>query len=144
MLKLKQQRTKRDVIGFRLPMARHEEDTLDVSDILVIDPDNTFYMKMGSDVMAGYHILKDHVLVVDRSLAPVEGSVVVFAYQGEFYTRVYQPANGQIILAASEKGESLTIDLAEGWTCFGVVTASLNPLLQPKHKVGRYAGVCSC
>jgi DNA polymerase V len=49
----------------------HEEPTLDVTDIIVIDPDNTYYMRMASAAMTGFNILEDHVLVIDRSLTPV-------------------------------------------------------------------------
>jgi DNA polymerase V len=37
MLRLRKQVTKRDVLGFRLPMLTHEEPALDITDITVID-----------------------------------------------------------------------------------------------------------
>jgi DNA polymerase V len=68
MLRIKKQATKRDVLGFRLPMLTHEEPALDITDITVIDPDNTYYMRMGSEAMTGYQIGMDHILVIDRAL----------------------------------------------------------------------------
>jgi DNA polymerase V len=73
MLRIKKQANKRDVLGFRLPMLTHEEPALDITDITVIDPDNTYYMRMGSDSMTGYYILPDHILVIDRSLSAGAG-----------------------------------------------------------------------
>ena len=67
---------KRDVLGFRLPMLTHEEPALDITDITVIDPDNTYYMLMGSEAMTGYQIGMDHILVIDRSLKPINGGIV--------------------------------------------------------------------
>src|ERR1700710_2387414 len=100
MLKIRKQGTKRDVLGFRLPMLTHEEPALDITDITVIDPDNTYYMRMGSEAMTDYHILPDHILVIDRSLKPVAGCIVVFFHEGDFYTREFSPQGGQLVLRA--------------------------------------------
>ena len=144
MLRLKKHRAKRDVLGFRLPMLTHEEPELDVSEIIVIDPDNTFYMRMGTEAMTGYHILKDHVLVIDRSLRPVSGSIVVFYHEGGFYTREYVPQDNKLLLRADTAGESITIEQGEEWSSWGVVTLTLNPVIQPQHRMGRYTRVCAC
>jgi DNA polymerase V len=131
-------------LGFRLPMLTHEEPELDVSEIIVIDPDNTFYMRMGSDAMTGYHILKDHVLVIDRTLKPVPGSIVVFFHEGDFYTREYVPQLGSLILKGDSTASSIRIENGESWVCWGVVTLTLNPVLRPSHRKGRYGRVCAC
>ena len=141
MLRIRKQVTKRDVLGFRLPMLTHEEPVLDITDITVIDPDNTYYMRMGSGAMAGYHILCDHVLVIDRSLAPVPGCIVVFFHEGDFYTREYCPEGNRLLLKSDT--DVIVID-QENWTCWGVVMLSLNPLLQPQQRTGRYGHVCAC
>lgn len=144
MLRLRKHRVKRDVLGFRLPMLTHEEPELDISEIIVMDPDNTFYMRMGSDAMTGYHILKDHVLVIDRSLYPVPGSIVVFFHEGEFYTREYSPQGNRICLKADAADDCITIEKGATWISWGVVTLTLNPVIQPKHRTGRYKRVCAC
>jgi len=144
MLKLRRHRQKRDVLGFRLPMLTHEEPDLDVSEIIVMDPDNTFYMRMGSEAMTGFHILKDHVLVIDRTLKPVPGSIVVFFHEGNFYTRKYIPEEEKLILKADSARESIVIAKGESWVCWGVVTLTLNPVIQPQHRIGRYTRVCAC
>src|ERR1700759_982111 len=137
MLRLRKHRVKRDVLGFRLPMLTHEEPELDVSEIIVMDPDNTFYMRMGSDAMRSFCILPNHVLVIDRSLKPVPGSIVVFFHEGDFYTREYCLENQKILLKSDQ--EPIIIDDAIGFVCWGVVMLTLNPLLQPQHRMGRYA-----
>jgi len=142
MLRLRKHRVKRDVLGFRLPMLTHEEPELDVSEIIVMDPDNTFYMRMGSEAMMSYHILPNHVLVIDRSLKPVPGSIVVFYHEGDFYTREYCPEGDRLSLKSDK--EKIIIDDAVGFVCWGVVTLTLNPVLQPQHRIGRYARVCAC
>jgi DNA polymerase V len=144
MLRIKKQANKRDVLGFRLPMLTHEEPALDITDITVIDPDNTYYMRMGSDSMTGYYILPDHILVIDRSLQPVPGSIVVFFHEGEFYTREYAPEKKRLLLKASTPEQTVVIEDLSVWQCWGVVMLTLNPLLQPQQKTGRYGRVCAC
>lgn len=144
MLRIKKQATKRDVLGFRLPMLTYEEPVLDITDITVIDPDNTYYMRMGSDAMTGYHILQDHILVIDRSLQPVNGSIVVFFHEGEFYTREYVREKSRLMLKANTPAETLIIEDTARWQCWGVVMLTLNPLLQPQQRTGRYGRVCAC
>jgi DNA polymerase V len=144
MLRLRRHRAKRDVLGFRLPMLTHEEPELDVSEIIVMDPDNTFFMRMGTDAMRGHCILKDHILVIDRSLKPVPGSIVVFFYEGDFYTREYAPEATKLVLKADLPGESIEITGDTSFTCWGVVTVALNPLIHPQQRLGKYANVCAC
>lgn len=144
MLRIRKHRQKRDVLGFRLPMLTYEEPELDVSEIIVMDPDNTFFMRMGSDAMASYHILQDHVLVIDRALKPVLGSIVVFFYEDGFFTREYSPEAGKVILKADTPADSIIIEHKGDFVCWGVVTLTLNPVLQPQHRIGRYARVCTC
>lgn len=144
MLHIRKQAAKRDVLGFRLPMLTHEEPTLDITDITVIDPDNTYYMRMGSDAMTGYQIGMDHVLVIDRSLKPVAGSIVVFYHQGDFYTREYVPEKDRLVLKGNTPADTLLIKETDQWQCWGVVMLTLNPLLQPQQRTGRYIRVCAC
>jgi len=132
------------VLGFRLPMLTHEEPELDVSEIIVMDADNTFFMRMGSGVMTSYHILQDHILVIDRTLKPVPGSIVVFFHEGDFYTREYLPEQGRLRLKGDTPADCIIIEDTSSWTCWGVVMLTLNPVLQPQHRIGRYARVCAC
>lgn len=117
---------------------------MDISDITVIDPDNTYYMRMGSDAMTSYHILPNHVLVIDRSLQPVPGSIVVFFHDGDFYTREYAPEPQRLVLKGNTIKEALIIEDKQQWECWGVVMLTLNPLLQPQQRTGRYGRVCAC
>ncbi|MBL4675316.1 MAG: S24 family peptidase [Mucilaginibacter sp.] len=144
MLRIRKQVAKRDVLGFRLPMLSYEEPPLDITDITVMDPDNTYFMRMGSDAMTGYHILPDNILVIDRSLKPTPGSIVVFFHEGNFYTREYHPQGNKLFLKADSPADTIEIADTEHWTCWGVVTLNLNPLLPPELKTGRYRSVCAC
>jgi len=90
------------------------------------------------------HILPDHILVIDRSLKPVEGSIVVFYYEEAFYTREYCPQLGRLLLKGDTPADTVTIEQTETWTCWGVVMLTLNPVLPAQLRTGRYANVCAC
>jgi DNA polymerase V len=99
---------------------------------------------MGSEAMTAYHILEDHILVIDRSLSPVPGCIVVCFHEGDFYVREYCPEPGQLLLKGNTKTDTIVISEQEKWECWGVVMLTLNPLLQPQQKTGRYGRVCAC
>ena len=81
--------------------------------------------------------------MIDRSLLPVPGCIVVFFHEGDFYVREYCPESGQLSLKANTKAETIVI-AEDRWECWGVVMLTLNPLLQPAQRTGRYSRVCAC
>ena len=65
------------VCGFPSPAADHTEGALDLVRLVVRKPAATFYMRVVGGSMAGAGIGDDDLLVVDRSLTPRDGDVVV-------------------------------------------------------------------
>jgi len=144
MLRQKTERDKRAVKGFRLPMLEYEEDLLDISEQMVVDPDNTYYMKMDSDVMQTYGIFKGNILVIDKSLNPVTGAIVVVYYLGEWYTREYVQQGKSVLLKASDQNASIVIPAGETLQVWGVVMVNVNLLLPGALRKGKYLDVCAC
>ena len=70
-------------------------------------------------------------------------TIVVFFHEGDFYVREYCPQDGKLLLKANTSSDTIVIE-AERWECWGVVMLTLNPLLQPAQKTGRYGRVCAC
>lgn len=60
-----------------------EPRPLDIHDYLVRHPAATFFMEMEADGPEGSDIQTGDVLVVDRSLTPKQGSIIVVALDGE-------------------------------------------------------------
>ncbi len=64
MIKVKEQQNKgRQVTGFQSPAAEYTERSLDITDRLVVDFENTYYISMQSDDMADYGIFKGNILI---------------------------------------------------------------------------------
>ncbi len=89
-----------------------EERPLDIHDLMVKHPSSTFFMKMESDGPEGTDIKAGDTLVVDRSLSPKRGSILVVAEDGELKVQRH----------------SVGSNLEEDVTLWGVITGLLRHL----------------
>ena len=70
--------------GFPSPAEQYETEPIDFNKDLVTHPDTTFYARVIGDSMIDAGINEDDIVVVDRSLEPRKGDIVVGlpAHQG--------------------------------------------------------------
>lgn len=59
------------------------DSTLDLNEHLVRHPDSTYYVEVEGDSMVASGIHDGDILIVDRSVEPAEGSIVIAALDGE-------------------------------------------------------------
>ena len=69
--------------GFPSPADDYIEKTLDLNELLVQKPAATFFARAQGNSMTGAGIFPNDILVVDRSIEPVSGKVVICAVDGE-------------------------------------------------------------
>jgi DNA polymerase V len=69
--------------GFPSPADDYVEKSLDLNALLIQKPAATFFVRAQGDSMTGAGIHPEDILVVDRSLEPVSGKIVVCALNGE-------------------------------------------------------------
>src|SRR5947209_16582383 len=74
--------------GFPSPADDYVEAPLDLREYLVRNPTATFVMRAKGDSMRDIGIHDGDLLVVDRSVKPTSGSIVVAALNGEFTVKV--------------------------------------------------------
>ena len=112
--------------GFPSPGDDQIEKVLDINDLVVKNPSSTFFVRVSGDSMEGAGIFSDDVLVVDRSLNPRDGSIVVAAVYGEMVVKRLR-AKGNIHLLVSENEQYAPIAVSEHDDCFvwGVVVGSV-------------------
>ena len=72
------------VAGFPSPAEQYLEPPLDLNELLVKRPAATYFVRVQGDSMEGKGIYDGDLLVVDRSLDPRDGDVVIAAVDGEF------------------------------------------------------------
>ncbi len=77
--------------GFPSPAADSAEASLDVRDLLVKRPAATFYLRMRGDAQSASGVFAGDILVVDRSLTPAPGALVIVAASGELRLTRWRP-----------------------------------------------------
>lgn len=112
--------------GFPAPGDDQIEKMLDINDLVVEHPASTFYVRVSGDSMIGAGIFNNDVLVVDRSIEPKDGSIVVAAVFGELVVKYLRMRANQAQLVSANEAYA-PIDIADNDDCFvwGVVVGSV-------------------
>ncbi|MHA7305855.1 LexA family protein [Arthrobacter sp. TMN-49] len=120
-----------DPTGFASPARDYFHGGIDLNRHLIRDRTCTFIMRVSGDSMVGAGIADGDEIIVDRSLTPRDGSVVVAVVDGELLIRrlsmhdgvtslVAQPADAQSPAAGAPTA------LVGELTVWGVVTRCLH------------------
>jgi len=86
--------------GFPSPADDYIEKNLDLNELLVQKPAATFFVRAQGESMLGAGIHPNDILVVDRSLEPVAGKIVICALNGELTVKRLERENRQWTLKA--------------------------------------------
>lgn len=86
--------------GFPSPADDYIEKTLDLNELLIQKPAATFFVRAEGESMLGAGIHPNDILVVDRSLDPVVGKIVICALNGELTVKRLKSIGKEIVLGA--------------------------------------------
>ena len=78
------------VAGFPSPAEQYLEPPLDLNELLVKRPAATYFVRVDGDSMTGAGIRDKDLLVVDRSLSPANGDIIIASVDGEFTVKTYR------------------------------------------------------
>ena len=115
------------VAGFPSPAEQYLEPPLDLNELLVKRPAATYFVRVEGDSMVGAGISDGDLLVVDRSLRPADGDVIIASVDGDFTVKTYrrdkdgvrlEPANPNYPVIRLRPGQELDY--------FGKVTACIH------------------
>ena len=70
--------------GFPSPATHYLERTIDLSEVLVKNKEATFFVRIGGSAWEDLGILKNDVLIIDRSLEFVRGKIALVVKDGAF------------------------------------------------------------
>ncbi len=70
--------------GFPSPAQDYVEQTLDLNELCIKRPAATFFVRVEGESMIDAGIFHNDILVVDRSVKPLHGDIVVAQVDGEF------------------------------------------------------------
>lgn len=110
--------------GFPSPAEDYKEDALSLDEHLITHPAATYLAKASGDSMQGVGIFDQDLLVIDRSLTPRNGSVVVAAVDGELCCKQID-IEGKRLLSANPHYPPISISEDQDMVIEGVVKASI-------------------
>jgi DNA polymerase V len=115
--------------GFPSPADDYVEDALDPTRLMVVNPAATFFWRVAGFSMVRAGIQDGDYVVVDRSLVPKAGDVVVAVIDGlPSAKQVRRGDGGRLVLDfADAAGTELVLDEASEALVWGVITWSLTP-----------------
>lgn len=105
--------------GFPSPADDYLEKRIDLNQILISNPQSTFFMKVHGFSFDGL-IQTDDILIIDCSLSPQNGNIIVLTSEGEFLIKKFIKKNNQFYLL-NLKNQNLEI-VTDSMEIWGVVT----------------------
>lgn len=114
--------------GFPSPAQGYIERGLDLHQLCVKRPSATFFVRAGGDSMIGAGIFEGDILVVDRSLKPNEGDVIISSLWGELTVKRLSLTPRPRLLPENPAYPPLEIPEDADWEIFGVVTTVVHSL----------------
>lgn len=114
-------------MAFPSPAADYAESRISLDQLLIAHPSATYFLRAGESYRRP-GIQKGALLVVDSSLYPCDGSIIVCAVEGEFRLKQYRklPLPHLENLANGAREELPESDAEGNDSVFGVVTYIIN------------------
>jgi len=115
--------------GFPSPADDHLEGKLDLHELMVKRPAATFFCRADGESMTGAGIHSGDLLVVDRSVQPHDGDVVVATIDGGLTVKTLRKTvDGWELASANPDFPSFPVDEEDGVQIWGVVTFAVSAL----------------
>ena len=111
--------------GFPSPADDYLHDSIDFNRDLIKNPEATFYGRVSGDSMIDAGICDNDIAVIDRSLIPINGDIIVAFVNGEFTIKqldLTHKEEGYIELKPANPNYSpIHIDADDNFRVWGVV-----------------------
>ena len=112
--------------GFPSPADDYLDRALDFNELLVHTPAATFAVRVAGESMTGAGIFPGDIAVVDRSLSPTNGCIVLALVDNEFTLKRYCISGGTVTLeAANPAFPPIRVSREIGFEVWGVVKHSI-------------------
>jgi DNA polymerase V len=115
--------------GFPSPADDYIENNLDLNEYLISHPAATFFVRVTGDSMTGAGINSGDILIVDRSVNAINGSVIVAVVNGEFTVKRFF-RHGSLINLVPENPAYKPVEVKNGsdFEVWGVVMHVIHTL----------------
>lgn len=109
--------------GFPSPASDHLEKALNLEELVVFRPYATFYVRAQGNAMQRSGIHDKDILIVDRSITPRHGNIIVTSIDEEPSIRRFAKQGSRIFLVSDDTSlQPIPITKETAWTIWGVVT----------------------
>lgn len=115
--------------GFPSPAADYVETTLDLNEHLVHRPAATFFVRIEGESMTDAGIHSGDLVIVDRSLTPRAGDIVIAALDGELtIKRLGRQGDRLFLMPENSLFDPIPVEDGDELVVWGVVTAVIRSL----------------
>ena len=113
--------------GFPSPADDYLDKNLDLNEYLIKNPPSTFCVRVEGHSMVKAGIHDGDILIVDRSLEPVDKKIVIAVVNGELTVKRIRKVKGKVYLDP-ESDEFKPIEISETTDCqvWGVVSYAIH------------------
>ena len=113
-------------VGFPSPANDYLESPIDLNKYLIKNGAATFLVRVSGDSMLNANIADQAILIVDRSLKPKHGSIVVASLDGDFVCKRLQLKPRLCLMPENTKYEPIYVQHGQVLDIMGTVTAAIN------------------
>lgn len=112
--------------GFPSPAQDYLDSAIDLNKELVKHPESTFYGKIKGNSMQDARLYDGDIVVIDKSIRPLNGDIVVCSIDGEFTIKIFE-REGDIIwlIPANPAYSRIKVTKDNDFRIWGVVTNSI-------------------
>ena len=115
--------------GFGAASDDFAERGIDLNEQLIHNKPATFFMRIRGDAMVGAGIFDGDTVIVDRSIKPVTGKVVIAVLNGEMLIRRFERGFNRIrLIPETNRLAPIEVDPFAEFSVWGVVTYVIHSL----------------
>jgi len=115
--------------GFGAAADDYMERGIDLNEQLIRNKPATFFMRVSGDAMIGAGIFNGDIVIVDRSVKPVSGKIVIAILNGEMLIRRLEKTFNKLrLIPETHKLVPIEVDMSGGneFAIWGVVTYAIH------------------
>lgn len=115
--------------GFPSPAADFIDISIDLNKHLVKHPSATFYARTKGDSMKDAGIFDGDLLIVDKSIDPIDGKIAICYIDGEFTVKRIKKENEEVwLMPANEAYQPIQLREGNNLIIWGIVTHVIKTL----------------
>lgn len=112
--------------GFPNPAQDYLDIAIDLNKELVHNPSSTFYGRVRGDSLIYADVQEGDVVIIDKSLTPIEGDLIVAFIDGDFTLKFIHKENDSIwLMPANNAYEPIKVSADNDFMIWGIVTYTI-------------------